>query len=60
MEQEQARIRIDLTEEQKDLIKRASGKTVSALEFTAQELEERVAPVSLAFSSLTITYSPQK
>lgn len=60
MEQDQARIRIDLTEEQKDLIKRTSGKVVDALEFTPQELEERVAPTSLSFGSIKVTYNPQQ
>ena len=39
------RIRIELTEEQKKEVKEASGKDVSTLEFTAQELEERIAPM---------------
>jgi hypothetical protein len=59
MEQEQPRIRIELTPEQIEQIKETSGKTVSALEFTAQELEERVAPVSLSFSSISIQYNQQ-
>ena len=37
MEQERGRIRIELTEEQTDLIKQVSGKSISALEFSAQE-----------------------
>jgi hypothetical protein len=38
------RIRVELTTEQKQQIKDASGEEVSILEFTAQELEERIAP----------------
>jgi hypothetical protein len=34
-----------LTSEQKKLIKEASGEDVSAIEFTAQELEDRIAPM---------------
>jgi len=39
------RIRIELTAEQKKQIKDASGEEVSALEFSGQELEERIAPM---------------
>lgn len=56
MEQEQPRIRIELTPQQIEQIKETSGKTVSALEFTVQELEERVAPVSFNFSSTGVEY----
>ena len=37
-------IRIELTEEQKKQIREATGKDASAIEFTAEELEERVSP----------------
>ena len=37
-------IRIELTDEQKKQIKDASGQDVQALEITAQELEQRIAP----------------
>jgi hypothetical protein len=40
-----ARIRIELTNEQRQQIKAQSGEDVSALEFTAQELEQRIAPL---------------
>ena len=40
-------IRIELTAEQKRQIKEASGEEVSVLEFTAQELEQRIAPMVL-------------
>ena len=39
------RIRIELTDEQKKQIKEASGEDVTAIEFTVQELEQRVAPL---------------
>jgi hypothetical protein len=42
-----SRIRVELTTEQKQQIKDASGEEVSVLEFTAQELEERIAPRSV-------------
>lgn len=40
-------IRIELTDEQKKQIKDASGQDVQALEITAQELEQRIAPIML-------------
>ena len=40
-------IRIELTDEQKQQIKDASGQDVQALEITAQELEQRIAPIML-------------
>ena len=40
-------IRIELTAEQKRQIKEASGEDISALEFTAEQLEQRIAPMVL-------------
>ena len=40
----QTPVRIELTPEQKKQIKEVSGEDVNALEFTIQQLEERVAP----------------
>ena len=37
-------VRIELTPEQKKQIKETAGEEVNALEFTIQQLEERVAP----------------
>ena len=45
MEKEQPRIRIELTTEQQKQIKEASGEEVTVIEFTAQELEARIAPL---------------
>ena len=42
-------VRIELTPDQKKQIKDASGQEVEALEFTQEELEQRVAPVSIKF-----------
>ena len=47
MENEKPRIRIELTEEQKKKIKEASGEEITVIEFTAQELEDRIAPRSM-------------
>ena len=45
MQKEESRIRIELTHEQQEQIKAASGEDVTVLEFTAQQLEERIAPL---------------
>jgi hypothetical protein len=38
------KIRIELTDEQKEKIREATGKDASAIELTAEELEDRVSP----------------
>ncbi len=38
------KIRIELTEEQKAQIREATGQEASAIELTAEELEDRVSP----------------
>ncbi len=40
-------IRIKLTPEQQEMVRKATGKNAEALELTAQELEERIAPGQL-------------
>jgi hypothetical protein len=45
MDKQESRIRIELTKEQQKQIKVASGEDVTVLEFTAQQLEERIAPL---------------
>lgn len=40
-------IRITLTPEQKEIVKKATGKTAEAVELGVQELEERIAPMTL-------------
>ena len=47
MKKEQEIVRIDLTPEQKDLVKKEIGKEVDAVELTVDQLEERIAPKSL-------------
>ena len=44
MKKEQEIVRIDLTPEQKDLVKKEIGKDADAVELTVSELEERIAP----------------
>ena len=39
------RLRIELTKEQQDQLKAASGQEVQAVELSVEELEQRVAPV---------------
>ncbi len=46
MKKEQEIVRIDLTPEQKDLVKKEIGKDADAVELTVSELEERIAPKS--------------
>ena len=38
------RIQIKLTPEQREMVRKATGKSAESLELTAQELEERIAP----------------
>jgi hypothetical protein len=52
MQKDENRIRIELTDEQKQQVKLAGGKEVTALEFTVTELEERIAPASDIFAKL--------
>ena len=40
-------VRIELTEEQRDKLRQTTGKDASAVEFSAEELEERVAPLDV-------------
>lgn len=40
-------VRIKLTAEQKELIRRATGMKADAIELTVEELEERIAPVKV-------------
>jgi len=44
MKKEQEIVRIELTPEQKQLVKKEIGKEAEAVELTTQELEERIAP----------------
>jgi hypothetical protein len=41
------RFRLTLTDEQKQAIRKATGKDAEALELNVQELEERIAPSRL-------------
>jgi uncharacterized small protein (DUF1192 family) len=37
-------VRLDLTNEQKEQVRQATGKDAQAVELSVQELEERIAP----------------
>jgi hypothetical protein len=45
MKKEQEIVRIELSPEQKQLIKKEIGKDAEAVELTAEELEARIAPL---------------
>ncbi|HET9152098.1 MAG TPA: hypothetical protein VFN83_10320 [Gemmatimonadales bacterium] len=45
MSSKKENIRLQLTPEQKELVKSQTGKNADAVEFTVQELEERIAPM---------------
>lgn len=47
MEKKNEAVRIELTEAQRAKIKNATGKDANAIEFSAEELEERVAPINV-------------
>ena len=45
MKKEKEIVRIELTPEQKQLIKKQTGKDAEAVELSVSELEERIAPM---------------
>lgn len=45
MEKKNKPVRIELTEEQRNKIRETTGKDANAIELSAEELEERVAPI---------------
>ena len=44
-------VRIELTEQQKQQVREATGKDLDSLEFTAEALEDRVAPARIRFGT---------
>jgi hypothetical protein len=44
MQNDTARIRIELTDDQRKQIEETAGREISALEFGVEELEQRIAP----------------
>lgn len=53
------KVRIELTDDQREQIRQASGKDIAMLEVTITELEQRIAPVSLTFGQTAHTYTQQ-
>ncbi len=47
MSKEKEVVRIDLTNAQKQAVKKETGKDVEAIELTVGELEDRIAPVRI-------------
>ena len=45
-------VRIELTPEQKENLRKQTGKEAAALELSVEELEERIAPIN-AFGSVS-------
>lgn len=45
MKKEQEIVRLELTPEQKELVKKQTGKDADAVELSVRELEERIAPM---------------
>jgi len=46
MQNDNSRIRIELTDDQRKQIKETAGREISALEFAVEELEQRIAPIT--------------
>ncbi len=44
MQKGKGAFRLNLTEEQKKAVRKATGKDAEAIELTAEELEDRIAP----------------
>jgi uncharacterized small protein (DUF1192 family) len=42
-------VRIDLTQQQSEKVKKVTGKDAEAIELTVNELEERIAPMRMTF-----------
>jgi hypothetical protein len=56
---EEKRVRIELTAEQRDHIRKSTGVDLTAVDLSLQELEERIAPLSLSYSKIEMQYRPQ-
>jgi len=48
MSKEKEVVRIDLTNTQKQVVKKETGKDAEAIELTVSELEDRIAPIRLS------------
>jgi uncharacterized protein YceH (UPF0502 family) len=54
-ENSEKRVRIQLTADQQEMIKKDAGKDIEALEFSVAELEERIAPSLVAYLNISGT-----
>ena len=52
MQNDKKVVRLDLTNEQKEQVRQATGKDAQAVELSVQELEERIAPRASAGAAL--------
>ena len=52
-------VRIDLTPEQKDAVRSATGKDAEAVELSVEELEARIAPMSLKQDLVKVLHHPR-
>jgi len=50
MSKQEKTVRIELTEEQKKAVREQSGQDASSIEFTVEELEDRIAPIAGNFN----------
>jgi hypothetical protein len=48
MKKDRETVRLELTPEQKQLIKKQTGKDAEAVELSVSELEERIAPITFS------------
>ena len=53
MQNDTPRIRIELTDDQRKHIKETAGREISALEFGVEELEQRIAPLTVRKAGAT-------
>jgi hypothetical protein len=52
-------LRVELTSHERKQTETSSGVELNPNDLNAHELEERVAPVSLSFTKVAVTYTPQ-
>ena len=55
MSSQRPSVRLRLTSDQRDQVRKATGRSAEAIELSIEELEERIAPVTM--SDITITKS---
>ena len=51
MQKDKETVRLELTPEQKQLIKKQTGKDAEAVELSVSELEERIAPIMYQYAT---------